>query len=188
MSRWKQRPTSIQFLSRQGGTKSRGDAKRCSKLNVNLKEESMPIEIDVRIIGESTQQVVQELGAFASHLSGGFGVGPHKPDTTAPIEISGPNVETLTGNGADKPATTSRKRAAAKSDHPAPEAPRIDRAAIIDGLTKIYSKGDEDVRLAITKFRDGQGADRLRDLKDDALPAAAELLTELKLAAEQPAV
>jgi hypothetical protein len=143
----------------------------------------MAIEIDIRVIGETTAAVVQELGAFAAHLSSGLGVGAHPANAPDAPEPQAPPA--TTGNGADKPATTSRKRAT----KPEPEAPsaKLDRAAIIDGLTKIYSKGDEDVRLAITKFRDGQGADRLRDLKDDALPAAAELLIELKTA-EQPQV
>jgi hypothetical protein len=144
----------------------------------------MAIEIDIRIIGDTTAAVVQELGTFAAHLSGGLGVGARAVNTPDTAEAKAPAA--TDGNGAGKPAST-RKRTAATTAA-APEVAKIDRAAIIDGLTKIYSKGDEDVRLAITKFRDGQGADRLRDLKDDALPAAAELLTELKLAAEQPAV
>lgn len=139
----------------------------------------MAIEIDIRIIGETTTAVVQELRAFAAHLSGGLGVGAPPADTTDAAPPAAAE-----GNGAGKPAGA-RKRGS-KTE---PDAPKVDRAAIIDGLTKIYSKGDEDVRLAITKFRDGQGADRLRDLKDDALPAAAELLAELKLAtADQPQV
>ena len=138
----------------------------------------MAIEIDVRVIGETAANVVHELMAFASRLSSGLGAAPTAPD---PTDAAPPAA--ADSNGAGKPAST-RKRAA-KAE---PEAPKIDRAAIIDGLTKIYSKGNEDVRLAITKFRDGQGADRLRDLKDDALPAAAELLTELKLAADSPQV
>ena len=141
----------------------------------------MAIEVDIRIIGESAREVTEELAKFAAHLSGVSGAATpqaNAANTAAPA---------TTGNGAtepDKPPTTRKRSTAAK---PEPEQSKLDRAAIIDGLTKIYSKGDEDVRLAITKFRDGQGADRLRDLKDDALPAAAELLTELKLA-EQPAV
>jgi hypothetical protein len=141
----------------------------------------MAIEFDIRIIGESTPAVIEDLRQFAAHLSSVMLVGPlatDTPDTPAPAASE--------GNGAGKPAST-RKRTTATAAA-APEVAKIDRAAIIEGLTKIYSKGDEDVRLAITKFRDGQGADRLRDLKDDALPAAAELLTELKLAAESPAV
>jgi len=142
----------------------------------------MAIEIDIRIIGETTAVVVQELGAFAAHLSSGLGVGAQATNTPDTTEAQAP--APAEGNGAGKPATT-RKRATRAE----PEAgASLDRAAIIDGLTKIYSKGNEDVRLAITKFRDGQGADRLRDLKDDALPAAAELLTELKLAADSPQV
>jgi hypothetical protein len=141
----------------------------------------MAIEIDIRIIGDTTAAVVQELGTFAAHLSSGLGVGARATNTP---EVQAPAASE--GNGAGKPTST-RKRTATTTAAP-PEAAKIDRAAIIEGLTKIYSKGDEDVRLAITKFRDGQGADRLRDLKDDALPAAAELLTELKLAADQPQV
>ena len=140
----------------------------------------MAIEIDIRIIGESTQDIAAELTRFAAHLAGGSGVAPPPaiPADTAP--------QATAGNGADKSATPSRKRSTAAK--PEPEKTNLDRAAIIDGLTKIYSKGDEEVRLAITKFRDGQGADRLRDLKDDALPAAAELLIELKTTADQPQV
>ena len=146
----------------------------------------MAIEFDIRIIGETTATVMQELGAFAAHLSSGLGVGArvtNTPDAPEPPQAAA--AAATAGNGADKPATTSRKRSTAAK--PEPEKAQLDRAAIIDGLTKIYSKGDEDTRLAITKFRDGQGADRLRDLKDDALPAAAELLIELKTA-EQPQV
>ena len=139
----------------------------------------MAIEFDIRIIGDTPLDVIRALGELSARVAGGLGVGPQQaaaPDPAPPAATD--------GNGAGKPAST-RKRTTAKTE---PEALKIDRAAIIDGLTKIYSKGDEDVRLAITKFRDGQGADRLRDLKDDALPAAAELLTELKLAASSPPV
>jgi hypothetical protein len=139
----------------------------------------MAIEFDIRIIGETTAQVVEGLRSFAAHLSTGLGAAPSPPDTADAAPPAATD-----GNGAGKP-TSPRKRTTAKAE---PDVPKIDRAAIIDGLTKIYSKGDEDVRLAITKFRDGQGADRLRDLKDDALPAAAELLTELKLSADSPQV
>ena len=145
----------------------------------------MAIEVDVRIIGESAREVTEELAKFAAHLSSGLAVAAQTPNTPDTPEPQAPaTTAATTGNGAGKPATARKRSTAAK---PEPEPPKVDRAAIIDGLTKIYSKGDEDVRLAITKFRDGQGAERLRDLKDDALPAAAELLTELKLA-EQPAV
>ena len=147
----------------------------------------MAIEVDIRIIGENTAQVVHDLRGFAAHLSNGLGVPPplaDTPNTTEAQEAHAP--AQADSNGAGKPATTRKRSTTAKE--PEPEKAKIDRAAIIDGLTKIYSKGDEDVRLAITKFRDGQGADRLRDLKDDALPAAAELLIELKTAADQPSV
>jgi hypothetical protein len=145
----------------------------------------MAIEFDIRIIGETTAQVVEGLRSFAAHLSSGLGVGPLKADT---VDMTPPPAA-ADANGAGKPASTRKRGPQAESEPDATIAvPKIDRAAIIDGLTKIYSKGDEDVRLAITKFRDGQGADRLRDLKDDALPAAAELLAELKLAVSSPPV
>ena len=35
----------------------------------------MAIEIDIRIIGENTAQVVHELRGFSAHLSNGLGVG-----------------------------------------------------------------------------------------------------------------
>lgn len=143
----------------------------------------MAIEFDIRIIGESTPAVIEDLRQFAAHLSSVMVVGPRATDT--PNTVAPATTAASEGNGADKPATTRRRSTAAK---PEPEKAKLDRAAIIDGLTKIYSKGDEDTRLAITKFRDGQGADRLRDLPEDALPAAAELLVELKLADEQPQV
>ena len=147
----------------------------------------MAIEIDIRIIGETTAAVVQELGAFANHLSLGLGVATATPNTPDTPEVTTTAPEKA--NGADTPAKAARgKKVVTTPPTGAELKATLDRAAIIDGLTKIYSKGDEDVRLAITKFRDGQGADRLRDLKDDALPAAAELLTELKLAADQPSV
>ena len=137
----------------------------------------MAIEIDIRIIGETTAQVVEGLQSFPAHLSSRLGVGAGAPAAPTTPQAQEPAA-----------AASTRKRAAKTEPQATPTTPKIDRAAIIEGLTKIYSKGDEDVRLAITKFRDGQGADRLRDLKDDALPAAAELLVELKLAAESPAV
>ena len=146
----------------------------------------MAIEIDIRIIGEATWQVVQDLKQFADHLSSGLGV-----VSPAPNPEKGNGADTVSADTvvdtADSAAPSTDKKPRAKKA-PATEQAKLDRAAIIDGLTKIYSKGDENVRLAITKFRDGQGADRLRDLKDDALPAAAELLTELRLSGDQPAV
>ena len=150
----------------------------------------MAIEFDIRIIGETPLDVLRGLGELSARLAGGLGAVATPANTTNAPEPPPPPPTTAatTGNGAaepDKPPTTRKRATAAK---PEPEQSKLDRAAIIDGLTKIYSKGDEDVRLAITKFRDGQGADRLRDLKDDALPAAAELLTELRLSGDQPAV
>ena len=124
----------------------------------------MAIEIDIRIIGEATWQVVQDLKQFADHLSSGLGVGLQATDTPDATPLATKATATtataaVQGNGAaepDKPPTT-RKRSTAAKPEPEEKA-KLDRAAIIDGLTKIYSKGDEDVRQAITKFRDGQGS------------------------------
>jgi hypothetical protein len=138
----------------------------------------MAIEFDIRIIGDTPLDVIRALGELSARVAGGLGVGEQQADSTDATPPAATD-----GNGAGKPASTRKRGPKAE-----PEASKIDRAAIIDGLTKIYSKGDEDVRLAITKFRDGQGVDRLRDLKDDALPAAAELLVELKLATDPPPV
>jgi hypothetical protein len=138
----------------------------------------MAIEFDIRIIGDTPLDVIRALGELNARVAGGLGVCSQQADATDAAPPAATD-----GNGAGKPASTRKRGPKAE-----PEASKIDRAAIIDGLTKIYSKGDEDVRLAITKFRDGQGADRLRDLKDDALPAAAELLVELKLATDSPPV
>ena len=142
----------------------------------------MAIEMDIRIIGETVLEVMSEMGMLSSRLYAGLGAAQTPPDTEPPTTTAAAD-----SNGAGKSATT-RKRGSKAEPDATVAAPKIDRAAIIEGLTKIYSKGDEDVRLAITKFRDGQGADRLRDLKDDALPAAAELLTELRLSADSPQV
>ena len=127
---------------------------------------------------------------FAAHLSNGLGVPPPPADTPNTREAQEAQAPAQAdSNGAGKSATTRKRSTAAKEPETTTASKtNLDRAAIIDGLTKIYSKGDEEVRQAITKFRDGQGADRLRDLKDDALPAAAELLTELKLGGDQPQV
>lgn len=40
--------------------------------------------------------------------------------------------------------------------------------------------GNPTIRERITAFRDGYGAQRLRELKDEVLPEAMKLLTELK--------
>ena len=146
----------------------------------------MAIEFDIRIIGDTPLDVIRGLGELSARMAGGLGVVAPQADTPDAPAAAAPEKP----NGAEPtPAKVVKaKKAAAPPEVAGAFVRSLNRAEIIDGLTKIYSKGDEDVRLAITKFRDGQGADRLRDLKDDALPAAAELLTELKLAAESPAV
>ena len=67
----------------------------------------MAIEIDIRVIGETTAAVVQELGAFAAHLSSGLGVGVHATNTPrTPQAQAPPRVDKA--NGADTPAKAAR--------------------------------------------------------------------------------
>jgi hypothetical protein len=83
-------------------------------------------------------------------------------------------------NGAERPRRGRR---------PAAEAPAqetLDRAAIIDGLTAIFTSAPPKVREQIVTFRDAQGVARLKELSDNALPAAAQLLAELQRQAAQP--
>lgn len=85
------------------------------------------------------------------------------------------------GNGADAPQPAPerpRRGRRAQSETPAEEKP--DRAKIIEELTEVFMKGEPKVRERITTWRDAQGVARLRDLNDDAIPGAAELLAELR--------
>jgi hypothetical protein len=130
----------------------------------------MAIEFNIRIIGETAEQVMGGLAALGSRASSVLGVGAQEAN---------PEAKT---NGAEAPTPAKvRAKKVAAAPEPQPE-PEPDRAGIIDGLTKIYGKGDPELRKRITEFRDERGADRLRDLKDEHLPAAAQLLVNLKLA------
>jgi hypothetical protein len=133
-------------------------------------------ELHLTIRSDTAAEAILELATLGARAAEVLGVAaPPANSEPTPALTSAPAATPTTGNGADTPTPKTRGKKAAE-----PEKAKLDRAAIIDGLTKIYSQGDPDKRQAITKFRDGQGADRLRDLKDDALPAAAELLIELK--------
>jgi hypothetical protein len=142
----------------------------------------MAIELHIHVVGETAAAVMRELrefgavGSLSTLVSGVASKPPAEPNTPAPPDAV---PEPEKANGADTPAPAKAVRGRKATAAPAA---KVDRAAILDGLTKLYSKGDEGVRFAITNFRDAQGAERLRDLKDDALPAAAELLIELKTA------
>lgn len=138
----------------------------------------MTTELNLTIRGETAADVMLELATIGSRAGLVLGVGAQEPDpepTPAPKSVEKPN-------GPDAPAP---KAARGKKVAPQPEPEAVkgpDREAVIDGLTKIYGKGDAKIRAAITAFRDGHGADRLRDLKDDVIPEAAALLADLKLA------
>jgi hypothetical protein len=148
----------------------------------------MATELHLTIRGDTTAEVMSELTSIGARAVEVLGVVTQEPQPEpTPAPPSEPAAVPAAGNGADTPAPKSRSKKAAAAPAPEPEKTKLDRSAIIEGLTKIYSKGDDEVRLAITKFRDGQGADRLRDLKDDALPAAADLLADLRsVAADAP--
>lgn len=139
----------------------------------------MPIEMHLLIEG-SAVEIMRELEALSVGLSSGLGVlppvaQPNQPATADPTPAK--------ANGAEPaPAKRAGRKAAASETAPPPSEAKIDRAGIIDGLTKIYGKGDPAVRKQITEFRDSRQAERLRDLKDEDLPAAAQLLVDLKLA------
>ena len=91
----------------------------------------MAIEIDIRIIGETTAAVVQELGAFAAHLSSGLGVGvqaANTPDTPEPAASDGRRQATALTS---PPTTTARRSTAAKPEperRPSSIAPRSSTA------------------------------------------------------------
>jgi hypothetical protein len=130
----------------------------------------MAIEFNIRIVGETAEQVMGRLAALGSRASSVLGVGAQEANPEAKA------------NGAEAPAPAKPRGKKAAPEPELVKEPEPDRAGIIDGLTKIYGKGDPELRKRITEFRDERGADRLRDLKDEHLPAAAQLLVDLKLA------
>lgn len=151
------------------------------------------IEFNLHIViqGESGLEVAQEMARLGSAMSSGLGVGPQHttPENEHPMkaEPASPVDAAPEASPVDAAPATRRRKGAKAEPEPAPEtkAPAPNgaehRAEIIEGLTKIYSKGDAETRSRITEFRDKHGADRLRDLKDDDLPAAAQLLIALKV-------
>jgi hypothetical protein len=138
----------------------------------------MTTELNLTIRGETAADVMLELAMIGSRAAAVLGVGAPDANPDPPPEPP----SKANGAEAAAPAKTRGKKAAAAPE-PEPESVKgPDRAAIIDGLTKIYGRGDPAMRTRITEFRNGRGADRLRDLPDADLPAAAQLLADLKLA------
>jgi hypothetical protein len=145
--------------------------------------------ISITVNADSAGELLDTLEALSANRKSG--VAQTEPDFATPEEreIAADLVKHAAPppdkpNGADvveMPKRTRGKKAAPTT--PAPEP--VDRQAIIKGLTDIYMTAAPGVRDKITAFRDGQGVQRLRELKDDAIPAAAKLLNEL--AAEEAA-
>ena len=151
------------------------------------------LNLHITIKSEFAEGVASELARLGAAMSSGLGVGP-QPSTAAEHPIEAAPAPAAAEAETTAATTTRRRRGPNKADapEPQPEAAKpngaVDRAAIVEGLTKIYSKGDPETRNRITEFRDKHGADRLRDLKDEDLPAAAQLLIALKVSEGADAV
>ena len=139
------------------------------------------IRLHLEIESETALGALQELAGISVRAAKELGVASPPTDTREPeLPLAQPPAATAEkGNGAD--AAPAEKRTRGKRA-PAAEAaaPAADREAIVKGLTELYMGGDPTIRERITAFRDGYGAQRLRELKDDALPAAQKLLAELQ--------
>ena len=136
----------------------------------------MTTELHLTIKADSAADALAELAQIGFRAAKEMGVGPTPADTPEP-----PLEAPAKGNGADEtpPATRrSRKRTTAEPDVATQTG--FDRNTIIKGLTEIFMKSEPAIRDKITAFRDGHGVQRLRELKDDALPGAAKLLAELQ--------
>jgi hypothetical protein len=138
----------------------------------------MSTELHLNISADSAVEALAELAAIGRRAAVELGVAPQSPDTPAPAPAPAPDK----GNGEDAAAPAAGKKAGrskkAEAAPPADAGP--DRADIIKGLTDLYMAGNPVVRDRITAFRDTHGAQRLRELKDAALPEAAKLLGELQ--------
>jgi hypothetical protein len=140
----------------------------------------MSTELHLTIKAESAADALIELAEISFRAAKELGVAPQRADTEPELPLQTPAAVSADtkGNGAD--AAPAEKRTRAKRAPAADAAPAPDRDAIVKGLTELYMGGDPAIRERITTFRDGYDAKRLRDLKDDALPAAEKLLSELQ--------
>jgi hypothetical protein len=137
--------------------------------------------INLTISANSAEELLTELNRIA--MSVAFGVDPTATTAATPedqeITATAPPTPDRP-NGAGVVEMPKGGRGRSKKAAPAEPAPEpVDRQAIIKGLTDIYMTAAPGVRDKITAFRDGQGVQRLRELKDEAIPAAAKLLSEL---------
>jgi hypothetical protein len=140
----------------------------------------MSTQLNLTITADTAIEALNELAAIGVRASHELGVASPPTDTREPeLPLTQPPAtQAEKGNGAD--AAPAEKRTRAKRAPAAETAPAPDRDAIVKGLTELYMGGDAAIRERITTFRDGHDAKRLRDLKDDALPAAEKLLGELQ--------
>jgi hypothetical protein len=151
--------------------------------------------INLTISADSAEELLHQLSLISLRLM--LGVDQTEPSTAATPEEQEIAAELVKNaapppdkpNGADVVETPKSGRGRGKKaaptvdlDIPATAEARavaFDRQAIIKGLTDIYMTSAPGVRDKITAFRDAQGVQRLRELKDEAIPAAARLLSEL---------
>jgi hypothetical protein len=136
----------------------------------------MSTELHLTIRADSAREALLELAGIGVRAADELSVAPQPPDPEPPATAA------EKGNGADA-APPAEKRTRGGKRAPAAgtaAAPAIDRDAIVKGLTDLYMGGDPTIRERITAFRDGFGAQRLRELKDEALPEAQKLLAELQ--------
>jgi hypothetical protein len=137
----------------------------------------MSTELHLTIKAESAADALHELAGISRRAAKELGVAPQSAGTEPELPLATPAADK--GNGADA-APAAEKRTRGKRAPAAEAALAPDRDAIVKGLTELYMGGDPAIRERITTFRDGHDAKRLRDLKDDALPAAEKLLGELQ--------
>jgi hypothetical protein len=120
-------------------------------------------KVQLMIEVDTAHELLLELAEMGSRAAKELAVGPQPADIPPPE----PRAK---GNGADM-GTIAKKRVR-------PTGPP-GRNEIIKGLTEIFITGAPEIRERIVAFRDSHGAQRLWELKDDALPAAGKLLEEL---------
>ena len=148
----------------------------------------MTTELNIKITAETAEEAMLELAALSFRAAQELGVAPHAPDEVLAAVIAGEPIREVVvekANGAGPPPAKEPKPSKTKKAAPAPEpeaAPeaKVDREAVINGLTRLYGGGSSEVREKIRAWRDEHGAERLLLLRDEALPAAAAFLAELE--------
>jgi hypothetical protein len=127
----------------------------------------MTTELHLTITSDSAIDALVQLIEIGQRAAKELAVAP-QPQDIAEAEPPEPQAKG-NGNGAGIPVAKKRVR---------PVGPQS-RNEIIKGLTEIFITGAPEIRERIVAFRDSHGAQRLWELKDDALPGAAKLFDEL---------